>query len=91
MRWAFAILAIGLHAGTADAAGLNDRARMEEGRVGLPLDSLFKQGASRNVGSNEANPLQSVPLDSAATVSKRPAQPESAPLGSALGGRRKQP
>lgn len=83
----------GIAATGAMAAGLNERARLDDGPLGLPLDSLFKQRAPsqpyKPVGeSGEANLLPPIIDTSPPPPRGKAAEPE-APLGSALGGRRR--
>ena len=76
---------------TADAAGLNDHKRLEDGPLGLPLDSMFKEKPQslpyKSTGEpGEGNVLP--PLIDPAPRAPRKAEEPEAPLGSALGGRR---
>lgn len=77
----------------AVAAGLNERSRLDDGPLGLPLDSLFKDRAVsqpyKPVGeAGEANMLPPIIDTSPPPPRGKAAEPE-APLGSALGGRRR--
>ncbi|WP_162915231.1 hypothetical protein [Desertibaculum subflavum] len=83
----------GVAATGALAAGLNERSRLDDGPLGLPLDSLFRDRAVsrpyKPVGeAGEANLLPPIIDTSPPPPRGKAAEPE-APLGSALGGRRR--
>jgi hypothetical protein len=76
----------------AAASNLNQRNRLDDGSLGLPLDSLFKdrrppQTYNPGGDSGEANLLPPI-IDFAPPPSRSKAKEPEAPLGSALGGRR---
>jgi hypothetical protein len=93
LPWATLFVAASLlAAAAASAGGLNDRNRLEDGSLGLPLESLFKERPNslpyKPVGE-EGETTFLPPLIKRTPEPPRgtPKEPE-APLGSALGGRR---
>lgn len=88
------VIAIALSAATpAVAAGLNDRNRLDDGSLGLPLDSMFKPRSPSIPYKSTSEPgeanLMPPLINPAPRPSSRKAEEPEAPLGSALGGRRK--
>jgi hypothetical protein len=91
-RLAIAI-AVALLAIPASAAGLNDRNRLDDGSLGLPLDSMFKQRPpsipyKSTSEPGETNLMPPLIAPTPRSSGRKSEEPE-APLGSALGGRRK--
>jgi hypothetical protein len=76
----------------ATAAGLNDRNRLEDGSLGLPLDSMFKEKPPSLPYKSTGEPGESsfLPplIKSTPEPPRRKAEEPEARLGSALGGRR---
>lgn len=84
---------LSMAAGAAIAAGLNDRNRLEDGPLGLPLESLFKERPPSLPYKSTAEPGEAkfLPplIDPSPEPPRQKAEEPEAPLGSALGGRRR--
>lgn len=87
------VLALGVMASAAGAAGLNEKSRLDNGSLGLPLDSLFKERSPSppygSTGETGQPTLLPPIIDTSPAPPRSKGEEPEAPLGSALGGRRR--